>query len=74
MTTAELIDEVVSRPVNERALIADSLLRSLNPPESENDKAWAELARRRLDEIRCGKVQCIPGDEVFSKISKRFNP
>ena len=72
MNTKQLIEEVVSLPVEERALVADSLLRSLNQPESETDKAWAKEAKRRLDELRSGQVKGIPGDKVFKKVWKRF--
>lgn len=72
MNTKELIDEVVSLPVEERALVIDSLLRSLNQPESEIDKKWAAVAKRRLAEMRSGSVAAVPGEEVFEKIWKRF--
>ncbi len=71
MNTKELIDEEVSLPVEERALLVDSLLRSLNQPESEIDKEWAELAKRRLAELRSGSVEAIPGQDVFDKV---WNP
>ena len=68
MNTKQLIDEAVSLPVEERALVVDSLLRSLNQPESEIDKQWASEAKRRLSELRSGHVEAIPGNEVFSDI------
>ncbi len=73
MKTKELIDEAVSLPVEERALVIDSLLRSLNQPESEIDRKWAAVAQRRLTEIRSGTVDAVPGEEVFEKIWKRFD-
>jgi putative addiction module component (TIGR02574 family) len=73
MNTKQLIDEVVSLPVEERALVVDSLLRSLNQPESEIDRKWAAVAQRRLAEIRSGAVEPVPGEEVFEKIRKRFD-
>ena len=68
----EIIEEVESLPVEERAMVIDSLLRSLNPPSMEIDREWVELAKRRLAELRSGDVKSIPGNEVFAKIRERF--
>ncbi len=73
MNTKNLIDEAVSLPVEERALIVDSLLRSLNQPESEIDKKWAIVAQRRLAEMKAGAVKAVPGQEVFDKVWERFD-
>ena len=73
MNTKNLIAEAVSLPVEERALIVDSLLRSLNQPESEIDKKWAIVAQRRLAEMKAGAVKAVPGQEVFDKVWKRFD-
>ena len=73
MNTKELIDEAVSLPVEERAFVIDSLLRSLNQPESEVDKKWAVVARKRLAEMRSGPVEAVPGEKVFEKIWKKFD-
>ena len=72
MITKELIDQVVSLPVEDRAILADSLLRSLNAPESTVDGKWASVAQRRLDELRSGQVKPVPGNEVFAKVWTRF--
>lgn len=68
----EIIREAESLPVEERALIVDHLLRSLNPTSSDIDRAWAKVAKRRLMDLRSGRVKPISGDEVFEKIRKRF--
>ncbi len=69
----DLFDEAISLPVEERTLLVDKLLQSLNPALSDIDKLWAEEAERRLKEITEGSVKTIPGDEVFSKIRERFS-
>jgi len=68
----ELIEEVASLPVEERALVADSILRTLNPPDAEIDRKWMQVAQRRLAELRSGKVKPIPGEQVFARVWKRF--
>lgn len=68
----EIIQEAESLPVEERAMIIDSLLRSLNPSIAEIDKEWANIAKRRLVELRSGKVKPISGNKVFAKVRERF--
>ena len=72
MTTKELIEEAVSLPVEDRAFVAESILRSLNVPETDVDRKWAKVARRRLAELRSGKVKPVPGEEVFARVWKRL--
>jgi len=73
VNTQELIAEAISLPIEERALMIDSILKSLNLPETEIDEKWATLAERRLDDLRSGRVEAIPGNEVFNKIWQRLN-
>ena len=70
--TKEIIEKAAALPVEERAIVVDSLLRTLNAPNPDMDKAWTEVARRRLAELRSGQVKAIPGDQVFGKIRERF--
>ena len=68
----EIIQEAESLPVEERAMVIDSLLRTLNPLSAEIDIEWVKVAKRRLAELRSGRVKAIPGDDVFAKIRERF--
>ena len=72
MNTKELIDEAISLPIEKRVLVVDSLLQSLNQPESEIDKKWNEIAQKRLMELRSGEVESISGEQVFKKIREKF--
>ena len=68
----DIIREASELPVEDRANVIDSLLRTLNAPNPEIDRAWSETARLRLAELRSGRVQPIPGNRVFAKIKERF--
>ena len=70
--TKDIIREAATLPVEERVIVVDSLLRTLNPPDAEIDKAWARIAQRRLADLRSGQVQPVPGDQVFAKVKERF--
>ncbi|MGZ8239702.1 MAG: addiction module protein [Methylobacter sp.] len=72
MKTKDLIAEAVSLPVEERALVVDSLLRSLNAPEPEIDKKWATVAKHRLQQLKSGEITAVSSDEVLKKIEARF--
>jgi putative addiction module component (TIGR02574 family) len=71
-SAVEIIREAEALPVEERTLVVESLLRSLNPPDPEIDKKWAAVAKRRLQELRSGRVKPVPGEEVFARIRQRF--
>ena len=72
MSVKELLAEVISLPVEERVVLIDTLLRSLNSPEESLDSEWIAEAERRLDEVRSGRTTGIPADDVFAEIRKRF--
>jgi len=72
MNTAALIEEAISLPVEERTLVVESLLQSLNSPESEIDQEWKSIAQKRLAAIQNGEVQVVDGDKVFNNIWDSF--
>ncbi len=73
MRTDDLILEIQSLPVEERARVADCILRSLNQTVSEVDQKWADLAARRLQDIQTSAIKPVAGDDVFAEIWRRFD-
>jgi putative addiction module component (TIGR02574 family) len=73
MNTADLMTEAASLPLEERARLVDSLLQTLNPPDDATTAAWLAVARRRLDEMRSGRVEAVPGEAVFEKVRHRLD-
>ena len=68
----EIIAEAECLPVEERVMVIDSLLRTINAPSPEVEADWARVAGRRLAELRSGEVKAVPGDEVFARIRSRL--
>jgi len=68
----EIIREAAELPIEERALVIDSLLRTLNRPSPEIDQQWVAAAKRRLAELRSGAARPVPGAAVFARIRDRF--
>ena len=72
MKTAEIMNELANLPVEERALIADSLLQTLNPSQPEIEQQWLKVAQRRLAEISTGKVKTIPLNDAMMRINRHL--
>jgi putative addiction module component (TIGR02574 family) len=54
---------------SDKAELLSVLLEELDgPSDADADVAWAAEIQRRSREIDDGAVQCLPADEVFSKI------
>lgn len=73
MRTAEIISELANLPVEERALIADSLLQTLNPTQPDIQQAWIKVAQQRLNDISSGKVEPILASDVFTRVNARLS-
>lgn len=72
MTAEEIAALALKLDHKSRASLAGRLLRSLDEEEAnfspeEWERAWAEEAERRLEELRTGKIKGIPGEEVFAR-------
>jgi putative addiction module component (TIGR02574 family) len=69
MTVEQIAAEALSLPSEARALLADKLVESLDPAEGGLIRQlWASEAKRRIDDVRSGRVQTIPGDEALARV------
>ena len=73
MKTTELLDEAISLPVEERAMLVDSLHKTLNSPYIDIESQWNDVAQHRLREFRSGEVKAVLGEEVFKRILGRLS-
>lgn len=70
-TIEQLADEALAFPSEQRALLADRLVESLDAAEvSRLDRLWGAEAKRRRDDVRQGRVQRIPGDEALARVRR----
>jgi putative addiction module component (TIGR02574 family) len=70
-TVLELHERVLRLPPKERATLAELLLASLEP-KSAAQRAWAQLADRRREDVRSGKVRMVPGEEALARIRAKI--
>jgi len=68
MTMKKIESEALNMDMHSRANLVGKLLLSLDEPStSEVERLWLDEAERRLDNYRNGKVQAIPGNDVFKR-------
>ena len=68
----EILDQALEMPENDRAAIAERLLASLDAkPDRNVEEAWQQEIQRRLSELDRGDVECVPWEEVRSRMGKK---
>ena len=71
-TSEEILQQLLSLPVETRARLAQQLLESLELPDERNRRLWAEEVERRVDAYERGELKAVPGEEVFARLRARF--
>lgn len=68
MNLRSIEDEALHLPKEERALLIQRLVLSLDSPSEEELRSdWLHEARRRAEELDEGVVQAVPGEDVLKK-------
>jgi putative addiction module component (TIGR02574 family) len=71
---SELLEKALSLSTRERGLLIDRLVETLDdePAEEGVEAAWGEEIKRRVDDIRSGRVKTIPGEQVLREVAEEF--
>jgi putative addiction module component (TIGR02574 family) len=71
---SELLEKAMALSSEERGLLIDRLVESLDdgPADAGVEAAWDEEIKRRVEDIRSGRVKTIPGERVLRGMRKRL--
>ena len=71
---SELLEKALALSTQDRGLLIDRLIASLDdePAEQGIEAAWDEEIKRRVDDIRSGRVKTIPGEQVLQELAEEF--
>jgi putative addiction module component (TIGR02574 family) len=71
---SELLEKALELSTQERGLLASRLFESLDdePAEEGVEAAWGEEIKRRVDEVRSGRAEMVPGERVLERLKNRL--
>jgi putative addiction module component (TIGR02574 family) len=71
---SELLEKALTLSTQDRGLLIHRLIASLDEeaPEEGVEAAWDEEIKRRVDDIRSGRVKTIPGEQVLRELAEEF--
>ena len=71
---SEVPEKALELSTEERGLLIDRLTETLDsePAEEGVEAAWDDEIKRRVDDIRTGRVKTIPGEQVLRGLAEEF--
>jgi len=60
----DIIDEALSLKPQERYVIIENLIHSLNVPDTHIEEAWLIESEKRVEAVKAGKLETVD-EEVF---------
>lgn len=72
MSAWEFYEAGLALPPSVRKDVALRLLESIEVADQESvDEAWTDEISTRVDDLLSGKVETIPGEQVFAELAAR---
>ena len=66
MSNLQIIEEALLLTPQDKFLVIDTLLKSLDKPDSVLDSVWENESEKRLQSYKDNKTQTISFEEVFN--------
>lgn len=66
MGSNEIIKEAINLKPQERYLIIETLIKSLNQPDEKIEQVWIKESQKRLNSYKDGKLKTLSYGEVFN--------
>ncbi|MGM0677569.1 addiction module protein [Ectothiorhodospira marina] len=67
MRMKELLVEAMKLKPEDRFVLVEGLIKSLDEPDKRLDEVWAEESEKRLKAYREGKLKGVPMEEIFKE-------
>ncbi len=67
MSSKEILKQALKLKPDERVMLVEGLIKSLDEPDRSLDAIWAEEAEKRLKAYRAGSLEGIPMEEIFKE-------
>ena len=67
MGSKEILEQALQLRPDERFMLVEGLLKSLDEPNYDLDAMWVEEAEKRLKAYRAGELEGIPIEEIFKE-------
>lgn len=67
MSTKEILEQALKLKPEERFVLVEGIIKSLDEPDKKIDDIWAEEAENRLRAYREGRLESIPMEEIFNE-------
>ena len=67
MSAEEILRQALELKPEERFMLVEGLIKSIDEPNKEIDDLWAEESEKRLKAYRKGKLEAIPMKEIFKE-------
>ena len=70
---SEILEKALTLSAQERGLLIDRLLESLDdePAEDGVKAAWDEEIKRRVEDVRSGRAETVPVERIKERLNAR---